>query len=58
MTNKVEVFWSGYDEDEAENVLNTQHSEKIMLKMNDGLFVIVSPKEFIIYNDFAKIIYI
>jgi len=45
--NKIEAYWSGYNEDEAIRVLNTEHPEKMMLKMKDGLFVIAKPEDFI-----------
>ena len=44
---KIEAHWSGYDKNEAIHVLNTQHPEKMMLRMNDGLFVIITPEDFI-----------
>lgn len=46
MKSNIEVYWSGYDKEEAIHALNTEHPEKMMLKMNDGLFIIVKPDDF------------
>lgn len=43
---KINAYWSGYDEKEAIRVLNTEHPEKMMLKINDGLFIIAIVEDF------------
>jgi hypothetical protein len=44
---ELEALWSGHDEKEAKHILNTKYPDKMMLKMQDGLFVIVEPEAFI-----------
>jgi cytochrome c oxidase subunit IV len=46
MDNQIKVYWSGRDEKKAKHVLNTEHPEKMMLKMHDGLFIITTLEDF------------